>query len=161
MVNYENGKIYKLFDNTNGNVYYGSTTQKLSKRKNKHKADFNQYKNGKLGYNYKSFDIIQNDDYSISLVEEVCCNTKEELEKRERYYIENYECINKYIPTRTAKEWCNDNKDKVKKTKDKFRNKEENRNITCEFCSSIIVRKEDMPRHQKSKKCIKSQKKII
>ena len=33
------------------------------------------------------------------------CNTKLELEKRERYYIENFECVNKSIPTRTKKEY--------------------------------------------------------
>mgnify|MGYP003661972404 CR=1 FL=1 len=157
MVNYENGKIYKIYDNTNGNVYYGSTTQILSKRKNKHKADYNQYKNEKMGRNYKSFDIIENNDYSISLVEEYPCKSKLELEKRERYYIENYECINKQIPTRTLKEWCEENKDKIKKTKDKYRNKDENKNITCQFCSTIIMRKEDIPRHHKTKKCIKFQ----
>ena len=39
MVNYQNGKIYKLVNNVNDKIYIGSTTQKLCNRKNTHKND--------------------------------------------------------------------------------------------------------------------------
>ena len=104
MVNYNDGKIYKIIDNTNDNIYIGSTTQRLSKRLYEHKRDAKCYfRNGK---NYiTSFDIIKNNNYQIILIENVICDTKEQLLKRERFYIENTKCINKCIPGRTDKEY--------------------------------------------------------
>ena len=84
---YDNGKIYKLIDNTNGNIYIGSTIQKLSKRKSEHKADAKSK-------NCKSKSIIENGDYDIILIENYPCKSKEELLMRERYYIDNTDCIN-------------------------------------------------------------------
>lgn len=101
---YENGKIYKLIDNTNGNIYIGSTIQSLSKRKNQHKE-----KRNKCTSKY----IIENGDYDIILIENYPCNSKEELLARERYYIENTECINKMTPGKTKKEWYQDNRERL------------------------------------------------
>ena len=46
---------------------------------------------------------INNTD--IILVESYPCENKNELHSRERYYIENNNCVNKIIPTRTSKEF--------------------------------------------------------
>ena len=107
------GYIYKIFDNTNGNIYYGSTKQKLSRRLAHHREDYKKYLEGKKHY-YTSFKIIENNDYCISLVEQFEFNNKEELIAKERYYIENNECVNKIIPGRTRKEYRLDNKEKIK-----------------------------------------------
>jgi hypothetical protein len=97
-------KIYKLFDNTNGNIYYGSSTEKyLCRRLAKHKHHYKDYLKGKHSY-VSSFEIIKNNDFDISLVEAFPYCTKEELHRRERFYIENNQCINKNIPGRTHKE---------------------------------------------------------
>ena len=57
MVNYQLGKIYKLVDNTNGNIYIGSTCKPyLSSRLAAHKTDYNYYLNGKNNY-ITSFEI--------------------------------------------------------------------------------------------------------
>ncbi len=56
----------------------------------------------------------KNKDYSYCVVEEVEYENKWELHNRERYYIENFECVNKNIPTRTRKEYDQDNKEKIK-----------------------------------------------
>ena len=41
MVNYQQGKIYKIVDKTNNNIYIGSTAEKyLSKRLQKHIAHY-------------------------------------------------------------------------------------------------------------------------
>ena len=90
-------KIYKLIDNTNGNIYIGITKQKLSQRLNNHKQDY------KRDYHCVSKKIIANGDYKIELIEETDDKT------RERYWIENTECINIRIPGRTIKEY-----DKIK-----------------------------------------------
>jgi len=40
MVKYENSKIYKIIDNTNGNIYIGSTVKTLSLRIAQHRASY-------------------------------------------------------------------------------------------------------------------------
>ncbi len=108
MSDYTKGKIYRLFnDDMLGLVYYGSTTQTLKKRLAIHKYDFNR------GINITSSVLFQTDNFKIELVENYPCLNRKELETRERWYIENNECINKYIPGRTHKEWYLDNKDKI------------------------------------------------
>ena len=127
-------KIYKIVDNTNDNKYIGSTCKTLKTRLTGHKCNYKRFLKGLCG-NVKSFDIIRNRDYKIELLENCDIKTKQELLARERFYIENNECLNKYIPGRydngyqqyqkeyreankdkaknKAKEYYNDNKDKL------------------------------------------------
>ena len=104
MVNYQNGKIYKLVGN--GLTYYGSTCDELYKRLYNHKNNYNKCKSKLL------FD--SGDKVEIILVEKFPCNDKIELYQRERYYIENFECVNRQIPNRTLKEYRDNNKEKMK-----------------------------------------------
>jgi len=115
-------KIYKIIDNTNGNVYIGKTEKKLCDRLAGHRYD---YRNNGACY---SKEIIKNGDYKIELIEET------DDETRERYWIENIECVNKNIPGRTDDEckkiWRDNNKqyfkDYRKKNKEytRIKNKE-------------------------------------
>ena len=108
MVNYKQGKIYKLVDNTNGNIYVGSTCQTtLAQRLSEHVSKYKMYMNGK--YNYvTSFEIIKNGNYDIVLLEACSCETKDELHARERHYIESLNCVNKYLK-------CSKNRKEYKK----------------------------------------------
>jgi len=122
MVNYQNGKIYKIVNDTIGMVYYGSTAEKnLSSRMAKHRNACKK----KINSTYEKWGYIK--DCKIFLVESFPCETKYELEARERFYIENNECCNKVIPTRTPKEYKIDNIEKdrmwAKKSYDKNREK--------------------------------------
>ena len=108
----DKAKIYKLIDNSNDKVYIGSTCRSLNQRLSEHKSGYKRFLKG-LYYNTKSFDIIKNNDYKIDLIENCKIKTKEELIERERYYIENNDCLNKIIPGRTEKEWRDANKDKI------------------------------------------------
>tara|TARA_R100000951_G_C2618505_1_gene173627 strand:- start:518 stop:895 length:378 start_codon:yes stop_codon:yes gene_type:complete len=78
-------KIYKIVDNTNGNIYYGSTKQRLlSKRIGRHREATNTC---------SSKIIIKNNDYFYELVEK--CNL-DNIKERERYYINSTDkCINR------------------------------------------------------------------
>ena len=119
----KNGKIYKIVDNSNDNIYIGSTCDSLKYRLSKHKCDYKRYLKG-IFNNVKSFDIIKNDNFSIELIENCDIKTKQELLiARERYYIQNNECLNKNIPGRYdkgyqqyQKDYYNDNKDKINKS---------------------------------------------
>jgi hypothetical protein len=126
MERYKNGKIYKIVDNTNGNVYIGSTCEPtLAHRLAKHRGHYREYLKGGNRY-ITSFKILENNDYSIVLLEEFPCETKDQLLARERFYIENNGCINKKIPTRTQKEWREDNKNYQKEYKEQNKDKIKN-----------------------------------
>jgi hypothetical protein len=112
MINYNTSKIYKIVCNNTNLTYYGSTTRPLCQRIAKHKQK-------KCKYNCTSRKIIDGGNYDIILLENFPCNNKDELRARERFYIENNECVNKAIPGRTTKEWINDNKEKIAEYKKK------------------------------------------
>jgi len=116
-------KIYRIVDNTNGNIYIGKTKKKyLCQRLAQHKYD---YKNNKP---CMSRDIIKNGDYRMELIEET------DDETRERYWIENTECINKVVPNRNRKEYYDDNKDAIiKKSKKYYENNKEKINNTRKY----------------------------
>lgn len=112
---YHNSKIYKIVSNHTDKIYIGSTIQLLCKRIYKHKKDYQYFQNN-IGRYIRSFDLLELGDVDIILLENVKCESKEELHAKERYYIElNKElCVNKNIPTRTDKEYRNDNIEKIK-----------------------------------------------
>ena len=111
MVNYSNGKIYKVINDINGMIYIGSTTQPLARRMSEHRCRCKKLINNC----YKKWGNIE--DCKIYLIEYFKCNFKEELLKRERFYIENTLCINSTIPSRTDKEtslnYYYDNRDEI------------------------------------------------
>ena len=141
MVNYQLGKIYKIVCNKTGLIYVGSTCEPtLARRLAKHKGSYNYYLNHQQEKNryMTSFKIIENDDCDIVLIENCPCENKDELHKRERYYIESLDCVNKVIVGQTDKEyreqnkaknkeWRNNHKEALKLTKSDyyFKNKEE------------------------------------
>ena len=133
MVDYGNGKVYKIVCNNTGKVYIGSTTQPLSKRLVAHRLNYKKYLNGKYSF-VTSFEIIKENNYEIILIENVPCNNKEELRRKERYYIENNKCVNKVIPLRTDQEYQQDKKEilnqksKIYKQKNKDKIKEYQQN---------------------------------
>ena len=109
MVNYQNAKIYKIINDEMPNmVYYGSTTIKyLSNRLGKHRYLYKNNKKRKTTAT-KLFEV---GEPKIILIENYPCKTKDELLARERFYIENNECINKCIPLMTRKEYYIKNKE--------------------------------------------------
>jgi len=130
---YLNSKIYKLIDNTNGDIYIGSTCISLKKRLKKHKDNYYEYKK-KDGRGSASYDIIKNNDYKIELLEYFPCKTKQELLNKEREYIENNKCINKNKPITThqeklnqKKEWQTINKNKLQEKRKVYRDKNRNK----------------------------------
>tara|TARA_R110000744_G_C19003536_1_gene522111 strand:+ start:52 stop:480 length:429 start_codon:yes stop_codon:yes gene_type:complete len=80
-MDYSKGKIYKIIDESNNDNYYGSTIQILEDRFRTH-GMFSGYNKSKK-------------KCKIELVENYPCESKRELEKREQYYIDTYDCINK------------------------------------------------------------------
>jgi hypothetical protein len=100
--------MYRIINDVDDFEYVGSTTQSLSRRLVGHKTDAKKYPESRV---YKHLNEIGWEYVKIILIEEYySCENKEQLERRERYFIEERKSIlNKQIPTRTRKEWCEDN----------------------------------------------------
>tara|TARA_R110001592_G_scaffold32284_1_gene113287 strand:+ start:118 stop:714 length:597 start_codon:yes stop_codon:yes gene_type:complete len=119
MPDYSKGMIYKIYnDSIPDKVYYGSSIQPLHKRLYLHKI-LKQCTSNQLFPGAK-----------IVLVEKFPCSDIMELHKRERWYIENNECVNKNIPYRSEeekkqiiKDYHIKNKKKVDKLKKNWYNK--------------------------------------
>ena len=107
-MDYANGKIYKLCSSNTPLVYIGSTCSELKKRKCNHKGVYEAQKRGTLKRGNcvpTSTQIFEaGGDITIVLVELFPCASKMELEQRERYWIENTDCVNRCIPGRTVDE---------------------------------------------------------
>ena len=105
MVNYQQGKIYKIVCNITGEVYVGSTCMPtLAKRLADHRSDLKRFNDGKMNNIVSSFKIIERGNYYIDLLESYPCSSRDELLKKEREYFDKIECVNKYRPYITREE---------------------------------------------------------
>ncbi len=102
---YSQGKIYKIVCNKTGLVYIGSTYRSLEQRLKEHKADCNKYLDKKSKHLISSIYVIFNNDYNIELIENFPCNNKNELQKREYYYIDNIDCVNTHRISMDSKQY--------------------------------------------------------
>jgi hypothetical protein len=97
MVNYQNGKIYKIVNLETEICYIGSTCQTLDQRLRDHKSEYKKYLLGKAEAGYtSSFEILKNDDHDIVLIENYPCETQAQVELlvRERYWTNKNCCVN-------------------------------------------------------------------
>jgi group I intron endonuclease len=161
-MDYSKSIIYKICCNDVSitDVYVGSTTN-LTKRKNKHKSCCNN-SNDKSYDTYKYQFIRENegwDNWSVIVVEEFNCESKFQLETRERYWLEQLKAtLNKCIPTRTTqennKDYYANNKDKInERKKEHYENNKDKmkEKVKCEVCD-CEVRKGDFTKHKKTQK---------
>ena len=154
---YNNSMIYTIRSPATESYYIGSTTQILCKRFSDHKINYTAYLKGTSKF-ITSFKILELGDAYIELLEEVNCDNKNQLEKREGELIREHKnnCVNKYIAGRTQKEYKTDNPEQLKQTM-----KKKKLPYVCS-CGSTI-RTSDKARHNKSAKHLKAleQEKII
>ena len=120
MVNYENGKIYKIeaLNGDAGDIYIGSTAQPfLSYRMSSHRSGYKIWKDGKgpKVTSYILFDKYGIENCSITLIENVNATSSDELRAREAYHIKSLECVNRCMPLRSRKEnsrtWYDNNRE--------------------------------------------------
>jgi hypothetical protein len=120
---YQHGKIYKIVDIGYNEQYVGSTTVELSTRMSRHRAKYREYNNTKQSF-YSSFILFDKygiENCKIELIELYPCESKEELNRREGYWIKHEECVNKYVAGRTKQEYHVDNIDCIKLKKKEYR----------------------------------------
>jgi hypothetical protein len=113
--------------------------------------NYKRWKNGKA-YKFASFILF--DEYGpknckIVLVEAFQCNSKDELKAREKYYIDNFECVNKNIPEIIRDEY---NKDEMNEHIKKYQ-KNLSEKCACECGGKYIMLNKNV--HFRSKKHLK------
>ena len=144
MADYSQGKIYKIECNITTDVYFGSTTDKyLSSRVSKHKNS----------RNCSAIKIIDRGNFTCKIIEHYPCKSRQELEARERWWIENNVCINKKIPTRTYNEWYEHNKEhRNQQCKEYYQNNKHKlqEKITCDCGGKYLYKHKST--HCKTKK---------
>ena len=108
MVNYSNSIIYKLCckDPEIKEIYVGSTTN-FYRRKQEHKSNCNN--SNCKNYNSNVYEFIRNnggfDNWEMIEIERYNAIDKQDLRKRERYFLEQLEAsLNMYIPITTIEE---------------------------------------------------------
>ena len=174
MVNYQNGKVYKIINENNEIIYIGSTTEeKLCKRYAKHK--------------------LKAPNHKIILIENYPCNSKEELCKREQQIIEEHSNLLNKQRAYCSKEQRKEYEEKRKGTRNEYhkQHNEKRKNnpeyieyqkqynekrkhnpeyieyhkqhnekrkvkVICEFCKCEL-RLDGLKKHQKTMKCMKFQ----
>ena len=155
MVNYQNGKIYKIENMSGDMCYIGSTTKDyLSKRMVQHRSMYKgwQADHSKDKYSvFEIFDKVGIENCRIVLIELCPCDTKDELTRREAHYIRTSVCVNKYLSHITTEEQKENNKKYYNKNKVQI-NELKLLKHTC-ACGSIH-RKADSNRHEKTTKHI-------
>jgi hypothetical protein len=93
MVNYEKGKIYKILNNINEDIYVGSTTQSLDKILYEYKYRPNIRNSDK--YRFSSLmRAIGIDKFYIELIENHPCDTITGLKEREGYWARKIGTLN-------------------------------------------------------------------
>ena len=144
---YRNGKVYKIVDAGYSMCYIGSTCEELCQRMARHRKEYNNYLKGGKYYitSFKIFEKYGLDNCKIELLEKCPCDDKEELKKREGYYQQTMECVNKQTAGQTKEEYRNKNRENIiaKKREDyQHKNKDvinekARQKYTCE-CGAVV-----------------------
>ena len=141
---YSKGKIYKIINDIDDEVYVGSTVQRLCDRLAEHRRHSKRCSN--MCYNH--WNDIGWETIKIILIEDFPCERKEQLEACERYWIEQIGTLNKVIPTRTRNERYEANKDIIKEQRKQY--KEANKEV---------IKEKDKQYHEANKDKINEKKK--
>jgi hypothetical protein len=153
---YENGKIYTIRSHMTEKYYIGSTCMPLHKRLHNHRTHYKNWLKDNANY-ITSYELLKYDDVYIELLEDVKCNNKMELLKREGELIRQYKdkIFNMNIPNRTIKEWTEDNKDNIKVRMKKYYQDNKETIITQHKLNTERIRKVNKEWRNKKFKCDK------
>jgi hypothetical protein len=122
-INYDNTYFYKIVsrDLNIKDIDVGHTTD-FKSRKRSHKGYCTNP--NRSFYNTYVYNFINNggwENFDVILIEQIKCEDKLHALKKEREYIESLNAtLNTQIPTRTNKEWLNDNQEQRKEYELKY-----------------------------------------
>ena len=139
MPDYSLGKIYKIVNDIDDEIYIGSTADTLSRRFSGHKVKAKRVPNRKI---YLHFDLHGIECFRIVLVENWSCDSKDELTMREEFWRKelqaglNSRCcyLSKEARIEYNRQYNELNKERVAKRDKVFR--QENKERIAEYTSS-------------------------
>ena len=136
-VDFSKGKIYKVINDYNDDIYIGSTCDTLKTRFRKHQTDAEIKIDSNRPF-YKLIREIGFNRFKIELIEDFPCLNINELRQREGHYIKELATLNKQIAGRTSKMYYNDNIDDLKEKKKIYneKNKEKLKEKRKEWCEN-------------------------
>jgi group I intron endonuclease len=108
---YQNGKIYCIRNTIDDDIYVGSTTQLLCKRMAAHRVKIKIKPHYKL---YLKMVEVGLDNFYIELIENYPCENKEELRKREGFFIREMGTLNSRIAGRSVGDYFIEHREKIK-----------------------------------------------
>lgn len=179
MVNYAETIIYKIVckDLTIKSVYVGHTTN-FRRRKHNHKSVCDN--ENRKEYNLNVYKFIRENggwnNFEMIMVEEYNCENSLQAHQRERYWVETLNAdLNYQIPSRTIREWYDDNREELTERKKKYyennkeeilqqhkKYREENKSVILEKKKEKIIcecgyetTRTNIARHQRSEKHLK------
>jgi len=170
MPDYSKAYIYRLYCDNPELFYYGSSTARINHRLAHHKCS--------LKATSKRL-FLESSNVKIELIEKYPCSSKKELANRERFFIENNQCVNFQLPARTDEEkkiyrinkykiYYQKNKERINENSKNFKKKNKEQQdrynkkyyedkkasntapVVCPHCQ-ITVQKVYLPRHIKNK----------
>jgi group I intron endonuclease len=164
MPDYSKGKIYKITNDLNDDVYIGSTCDTLSRRFSNHKSKSNKDPN-KSPF-HSSMSDIGYERFRIQLIEDYPCQDQYQLRQREAFFMRQIGTMNKFIPfvneseRKERKKKYNQTEQRKEKhreesklfyqaNKDKILEKEKEK-VFCEC--GCEVRKKEIARHKRTQK---------
>ena len=102
MPDYSKGKIYKILNSIDDEIYVGSTIKALSQRMAHHRMRLKQLPHIKL---YTHMIELGIEHFYIELIENFPCNDVYELRAREGHLIREIGTLNKNVAGRTYNKW--------------------------------------------------------
>jgi len=155
------GNIYRIICRKTGKQYIGFTTKKIDSRLYHHEQKYDVFKKtGISRENYSSFEVLEENDYYIELIETITCSSRTELLKVERSHIEKNDCVNKLLPYATDEErkikdkiWFNNHKKEKQEYDKKYREEKKEKleeTYLCE-CGSTCLKRQKL-RHERTSK---------
>ena len=133
-VDYLQGKVYKVTNDYNEDVYVGSTCDTLAKRFSKHKQNARDPVCMERPF-YKLINEIGFERFRIELICDCPCEDKYELRQKEGEYIREIGTLNKVIAGRTVKMYRLDNSHIIKPRQNEYNKhyKENNKEKLLEY----------------------------
>ena len=103
------------------------------------KYRFKYFKKGTYRANEGTFEILTNNNYTVTILENVPRQVNDAefkliLKKRQRFYVDQYNTVNKIIPLRTDYEYYLDNCEHINKLNNERRRRNHSQMLTCDVC---------------------------
>ena len=121
MTDYSKGKIYKIYNNINDDIYVGSTVERLCVRMAKHRATAKLYKYKSKNKLHPAINEYGVDNFYIELIENYPCNNTEELRAKEGEWIRQIGTLNYIINGRTNEQYRNEHKEVISEKAKQYR----------------------------------------